>query len=92
MRLVCFILTLQMLGEVLRDFSLLFKSEKTQHLLQYSLVLLNFFNRKIQKINYFGVLWQVLNPLILMMAYWFVFGMRNSKLVITGIGEVPFIV
>ncbi|ANX06563.1 hypothetical protein BH660_13745 [Bacillus subtilis subsp. subtilis] len=66
--------------------------KKTQHLLQYSLVLLNFFNRKIQKINYFGVLWQVLNPLILMMAYWFVFGMRNSKLVITGIGEVPFIV
>ncbi len=28
MRLVYFILTLQMLGEVLRDFSLLFKSEK----------------------------------------------------------------
>lgn len=46
------------------------------------------------QMNYLGVLWQFLNPLIQMLAYWFVFGMgiRNSKPVITGIGEVPFIV
>ncbi|MEC2181880.1 teichoic acids export ABC transporter permease subunit TagG [Bacillus spizizenii] len=46
------------------------------------------------QMNYLGVLWQFLNPLIQMLAYWFVFGMgiRNSKPVVTGIGEVPFIV
>ncbi|XYM18498.1 teichoic acids export ABC transporter permease subunit TagG [Bacillus spizizenii] len=46
------------------------------------------------QMNYLGVLWQFLNPLIQMLAYWFVFGMgiRNSKPVITGVGEVPFIV
>lgn len=46
------------------------------------------------QMNYLGVLWQFLNPLIQMLAYWFVFGMgiRNSKPIITGIGEVPFIV
>ncbi|AEP88496.1 teichoic acids export ABC transporter permease subunit TagG [Bacillus spizizenii] len=46
------------------------------------------------QMNYLGVLWQFLNPLIQMLAYWFVFGMgiRNSQPVITGVGEVPFIV
>lgn len=46
------------------------------------------------QMNYLGVLWQFLNPLIQMLAYWFVFGMgiRNSKPVLTGAGEVPFIV
>ncbi|KUP35324.1 hypothetical protein AU385_05430 [Bacillus halotolerans] len=42
-----------------------------------------------------GVLWIFLkNHLIQMLTYWFVFstGIRNSKPVITGIGEVPFIV
>ncbi|NPC94353.1 teichoic acids export ABC transporter permease subunit TagG [Bacillus sp. WMMC1349] len=46
------------------------------------------------QMNYLGVLWQFLNPLIQMLAYWFVFGMgiRKSGAVSTGIGEVPFII
>lgn len=44
--------------------------------------------------NYLGVLWQFLNPLIQMLAYWFVFGIgiRKSSEVVTGVGEVPFII
>ncbi len=44
--------------------------------------------------NYLGVLWQFLNPLIQMLAYWFVFGIgiRKSSEMITGVGEVPFII
>ena len=43
------------------------------------------------QMNYLGVLWQLLNPLIQMLAYWFVFGIgiRKSTDVVTGIGEVP---
>ncbi|MBL4966663.1 teichoic acids export ABC transporter permease subunit TagG [Bacillus halotolerans] len=46
------------------------------------------------QMNYLGVLWQFLNPLIQMMAYWFVFGLgiRKSGPVETGAGEVPFII
>ncbi|MGG0836296.1 teichoic acids export ABC transporter permease subunit TagG [Bacillus paralicheniformis] len=46
------------------------------------------------QMNYLGVLWQFLNPLIQMLAYWFVFGMgiRKSGDVATGVGEVPFII
>lgn len=46
------------------------------------------------QMNYLGVLWQFLNPLIQMMAYWFVFGMgiRKGGPVTTGAGEVPFII
>ncbi|CAI8868190.1 MULTISPECIES: ABC transporter permease [Bacillus] len=46
------------------------------------------------QMNYLGVLWQFLNPLIQMLAYWFVFGIgiRKSSEMITGVGEVPFII
>ena len=46
------------------------------------------------QMNYLGVLWQFLNPLIQMLAYWFVFGIgiRKSSEVVTGVGEVPFII
>ncbi|MCM3354530.1 teichoic acids export ABC transporter permease subunit TagG [Bacillus halotolerans] len=46
------------------------------------------------QMNYLGVLWQFLNPLIQMLAYWFVFGMgiRKGGPVATAAGEVPFIV
>ncbi|MCI4139980.1 Teichoic acid translocation permease TagG, partial [Bacillus vallismortis] len=46
------------------------------------------------QMNYLGVLWQFLNPLIQMLAYWFLFGMgiSNSKPILTVVGEVPFIV
>ncbi|MCY8453694.1 teichoic acids export ABC transporter permease subunit TagG [Bacillus spizizenii] len=46
------------------------------------------------QMNYLGVLWQFLNPLIQMLAYWFVFGMgiRRGGPVTTGAGEVPFII
>lgn len=46
------------------------------------------------QMNYLGVLWQLLNPLIQMLAYWFVFGIgiRKSTDVVTGIGEVSFII
>ncbi|MEI1423182.1 teichoic acids export ABC transporter permease subunit TagG [Bacillus cabrialesii] len=46
------------------------------------------------QMNYLGVLWQFLNPLIQMLAYWFVFGMgiRKGGPVTTGAGEVPFII
>ncbi|MFB6498744.1 ABC transporter permease [Bacillus haynesii] len=46
------------------------------------------------QMNYLGVLWQFLNPLIQMLAYWFVFGIgiRKSSEMVTGIGEVPFII
>ncbi|MCI4127262.1 teichoic acids export ABC transporter permease subunit TagG [Bacillus haynesii] len=46
------------------------------------------------QMNYLGVLWQFLNPLIQMLAYWFVFGIgiRKSSEMVTGVGEVPFII
>lgn len=46
------------------------------------------------QMNYLGVLWQFLNPLIQMLAYWFVFGIgiREGGPVTTGAGEVPFII
>lgn len=46
------------------------------------------------QMNYLGVLWQFLNPLIQMLVYWFVFGMgiRKGGPVTTGAGEVPFII
>lgn len=46
------------------------------------------------QMNYLGVLWQFLNPLIQMLAYWFVFGMgiKKSGGMATGVGEVPFII
>ncbi|MCY7945877.1 teichoic acids export ABC transporter permease subunit TagG [Bacillus atrophaeus] len=46
------------------------------------------------QMNYLGVLWQFLNPLIQMLAYWFVFGLgiRKGGAMATGAGEVPFIV
>lgn len=31
------------------------------------------------QMNYLGVLWQLLNPLIQMLAYWFVFGIGLEK-------------
>jgi teichoic acid transport system permease protein len=45
------------------------------------------------QMNYLGVFWQFLNPLIQMVAYWFVFGMgiREGHPVPTGAGDVPFI-
>ncbi|KXZ20555.1 Teichoic acid translocation permease TagG [Bacillus nakamurai] len=45
------------------------------------------------QMNYLGVLWQFLNPLIQMLAYWFVFGLgiRKGGPMATGAGEVPFI-
>ncbi|AWM45720.1 MULTISPECIES: teichoic acids export ABC transporter permease subunit TagG [Bacillus] len=45
------------------------------------------------QMNYLGVLWQFLNPLIQMLAYWFVFGLgiRKGGPMVTGAGEVPFI-
>lgn len=46
------------------------------------------------QMNYLGILWQFLNPLIQMLAYWFVFGMgiRGGQPVIIGDMEVPFII
>ncbi|MCJ2146753.1 ABC transporter permease [Bacillus paralicheniformis] len=46
------------------------------------------------QMNYLGVLWQFLNPLIQMLAYWFVFGIgiRKSSEMVTGVGEVPFVI
>ncbi|KXZ17166.1 ABC transporter permease [Bacillus nakamurai] len=47
------------------------------------------------QVNYLGILWQFLNPMIQMLAYWFVFGLgiRNGHDVVLGNGNsVPFIV
>ncbi|MGG3571963.1 teichoic acids export ABC transporter permease subunit TagG [Bacillus gobiensis] len=47
------------------------------------------------QMNYLGVFWQFLNPLIQMLAYWFVFGMglRHGGAMRTGLDEpVPFII
>ncbi|MBY0184878.1 ABC transporter permease [Bacillus altitudinis] len=46
------------------------------------------------QMNYLGVLWQFLNPLIQMLAYWFVFGMgiRGGEPIVIGGIEVPFII
>lgn len=47
------------------------------------------------QMNYLGILWQFLNPLIQMSAYWFVFGLgiRGGKHAVTGTGEpVAFII
>ncbi|MEH7204457.1 ABC transporter permease, partial [Bacillus safensis] len=46
------------------------------------------------QMNYLGILWQFLNPLIQMLAYWFVFGMgiRGGQPVVIGGMEVPFII
>lgn len=47
------------------------------------------------QMNYLGVFWQFLNPLIQMLAYWFVFGMglRHGSAIKTGLDQpVPFII
>ncbi|MGG5829475.1 ABC transporter permease, partial [Bacillus pumilus] len=46
------------------------------------------------QMNYLGVLWQFLNPLMQMLAYWFVFGMgiRGGQPIAIGDMEVPFII
>ncbi|MGG2957660.1 ABC transporter permease, partial [Bacillus safensis] len=46
------------------------------------------------QMNYLGVLWQFLNPLIQMLAYWFVFGMgiRGGQPIVIGGVEIPFII
>lgn len=46
------------------------------------------------QMNYLGVLWQFLNPLIQMLAYWFVFGLgiRGGQPIVIGGMEVPFII
>lgn len=46
------------------------------------------------QMNYLGILWQFLNPLIQMLAYWFVFGMgiRGGQPIVIGGIEVPFII
>ncbi|MFP3637010.1 Teichoic acid translocation permease TagG, partial [Bacillus sp. SIMBA_033] len=47
------------------------------------------------QVNYLGILWQFLNPMIQMLAYWFVFGLgiRGGHDMVLGNGDsVPFIV
>ncbi|MXI40310.1 ABC transporter permease, partial [Escherichia coli] len=46
------------------------------------------------QMNYLGVLWQFLDPLIQMLAYWFVFGMgiRGGQPIVIGGVEIPFII